>query len=80
MSNSTDLPDPMVVADAAGLIRAYIRADGQAFDALLSGPQDTLLLTAFGMACTALVNAYGGIDEVERRLQETIDFYRELNI
>jgi hypothetical protein len=68
--------DQVTPGDAAALIRAYLAGDAEAFEVLLPGDHDELLLTAFGVACTLAERAAGGRVEFDVALQRYIEHFR----
>lgn len=70
------MTDPLLFSDAGALIRAYLRGDAEAFELLLPGEHDELLLTAFGLAVALAREAAGGPDAFDAALQRYIEAHR----
>ena len=69
----------LLFGDAAAVIRAYLRGDAQAFETLLPGEHDELLLTALGVAATLAQEAAGGPAALDAVLQRFIEHHRQVH-
>jgi hypothetical protein len=69
---------PVKVADAAAVVRAYLRGDAGGFEAMIpGGPHDETLLLAFGIACELARGAAGSTKALDKKLALFIEAQRQ---